>query len=83
MEEPTDTFEDVPVTREARCRVEGLHPACAADMEVATERAQWWGPRVEAHWDANPRLPACRGGCCDLCLDGRSVKKNVRSRTLG
>ena len=44
--------EDMPVTREKRCRLGSLHLASAVDMEVVREHAQRRGSWSEAHWDA-------------------------------
>ena len=50
MAEAMDASEDLPVSREARCRVGDLHLAFVAGKEKVEERAKW-------RWSANHASP--------------------------
>ena len=51
-EDATDSWEDLPATRETRYRVGYCHVALVANREVVEELAQRRCPRKKAQWNA-------------------------------
>ena len=55
---PIETSEDMSVTQERRRRVDDLRLVFAVDKEVTKENAKWWGPELNAQWDAAHASPS-------------------------
>ena len=57
IKNPIETSEDMSVTRERRRRVDDLRLVFVVDKEATKENAKWWGPELNAQWDAAYAFP--------------------------